>query len=349
MSRQSIPRAFLTAASLLAVGGCIQVPTRDPESYVNGMRLLAIKAEPPEVAAGETTTLNALIIDTKGRATDVAWAYCALRPPMGTRVSNDCVLNEQADYLFPFGSGSSTMFLMPTLDPSMLGTADNTNGIYLPLRAKVTGEDPALTAIYPLRVGMGGTANKNPRINNVYQVIAGAGMPTDGGGPMDGPISSGTNLLVPFDPAAPLVVHEGDRITLRALFASGSAERYMGTSFGGRDGGTMQPRTNTERLSLSWYSTAGTLGGPMFMMGGFGGMPDGGGGGSDADGGNPPSDGGMGMMGGGGFGGGGGGNQDAVLTLDRNLPPSGSSIDLWVVGRDNRGGTDYQHHTLTFQ
>lgn len=339
MNRLSIPRAFLCAASLLAVGGCIQTPTRDPESYINGLRLLAVKAEPPEIPAGQTTTLDTLIVDPKGRVIDVAWAYCAQPAPVGSRVSTGCVLNETSDFLFPFGSGPSTMFMMPTLDPSMLGTADNTNGIYLPLRIKITADKDAVTAVYPLRVGMGGTANKNPILSGVYQVIAGAGMPTDtdGGGPMDGPISSGTNLLVPIDPAAPLLVHAGDKLTLRALFATGSAERYTGRAGGGGDGGTMQPRMSTERLSLSWFSTAGSFGGPMFMMGGFGGMGPGGDGGTT-------SDGGTGMMGGTG-----GGNADAVLTLDQNLPPSGSTIDLWVVGRDNRGGTDYQHRTLTFQ
>ena len=32
-----------------------------------------------------------------------------------------------------------------------------------------------------------------------------------------------------------------------------------------------------------------------------------------------------------------------------HLPPSGTAIDLWIVGRDERGGTDYLHRTLQFE
>ena len=37
------------------------------------------------------------------------------------------------------------------------------------------------------------------------------------------------------------------------------------------------------------------------------------------------------------------------LHLDRELPPSGSIIDLWVVGQDERGGADMAHRTLILQ
>jgi hypothetical protein len=38
-----------------------------------------------------------------------------------------------------------------------------------------------------------------------------------------------------------------------------------------------------------------------------------------------------------------------VLHLDKRLPPSGSTIDLWAVARDERGGTDYTHRMLLLQ
>src|SRR5262249_47490483 len=40
---------------------------------------------------------------------------------------------------------------------------------------------------------------------------------------------------------------------------------------------------------------------------------------------------------------------DTKLKLDKRVPPSGTTVDLWVVGRDERGGTDFLHRTLVVQ
>ena len=37
---------------------------------------------------------------------------------------------------------------------------------------------------------------------------------------------------------------------------------------------------------------------------------------------------------------------DTILALDRNPPAPGATVDLWVVGRDERGGLDFIHRTL---
>ena len=44
-----------------------------------------------------------------------------------------------------------------------------------------------------------------------------------------------------------------------------------------------------------------------------------------------------------------GGTGVEPLTLDRGLPPSGGSIDVWIVGHDDRGGTTMVHGTLKMQ
>jgi hypothetical protein len=114
---------------------------------------------------------------------------------------------------------------------------------------------------------------------------------------------------LPLDPMNPPVVHAGDAITLRATFTSDSTETYE-IPGQGPDGGPSQPRMVTETLSLAWFATAGTL-----SAGSTGAILP-----------------------------------DEILTMDSDhLPPSGSVIDLWVVLRDERGGTDYQHATLSFQ
>ena len=37
------------------------------------------------------------------------------------------------------------------------------------------------------------------------------------------------------------------------------------------------------------------------------------------------------------------------LRLDRSLPATGATIDLWIVGQDERGGADFAHRTLVLQ
>ena len=44
-----------------------------------------------------------------------------------------------------------------------------------------------------------------------------------------------------------------------------------------------------------------------------------------------------------------GANVPERLTLDRHVPASGGTIDVWVVGQDERGGADLLHRTLIVQ
>jgi hypothetical protein len=44
-----------------------------------------------------------------------------------------------------------------------------------------------------------------------------------------------------------------------------------------------------------------------------------------------------------------GGTAVQKLTMDRALPPSGGTIDLWVVGHDERGGSTMAHRTFILQ
>lgn len=299
--------------------GCTQPPPRDAY-LISGLRILGVKASPPEVTPGQTTQLTVLAVDNQGRAINVDWAYCTDNRPSGQKVNYDCVTNGAASYLTSFGSGMTASLVMPMVDAATLGSADRTGGVYLPVRLIASAGNETTTAIYYLRVGMGGTANANPTLSGVLQV-------TNSG------TTSATEMTNPLDPVASLPVKSGDKLTLRGALAMGSAELYLNTSSsmmgdGGvvPDGGTSGPTMSSENLSLAWFTTAGTIntaGGMMFGPGG-------------------------GMMGGPG-GGNGATVPDVTLTLDTNLPTAGSTIDLWVVGRDNRGGTDYQHRTLTLQ
>ena len=72
---------------------------------------------------------------------------------------------------------------------------------------------------------------------------------------------------------------------------------------------TTPPRMVTETVRISWFATAGEFS-------------------NDTTGVDKP---------------------DTTLKLDKHQPPSGATIDLWVVARDERGGSDVLHRTLLFQ
>ncbi len=76
------------AASLLAVTGCDA--EFDPGSQVNSLRVLAVQADSPYAAPGETVRLQALSFDPLGRPITWAWALC---PNPSSSSVEACLLN----------------------------------------------------------------------------------------------------------------------------------------------------------------------------------------------------------------------------------------------------------------
>lgn len=297
-----VPKAALMLPCLeILLSGCL--PEQDPASYVTGLRVLAIQAQPPEAQPGQSSTLAPLVVDTRGRPLNIDWSLCLVPPFQGEAVNSNCLVADAGGTRRPLGSGLQFTVTMPmAVSAQTLGLPDATGGVYLPLIAQARAGSDTLIASYRLRLGTRAPANQNPMLAGVFTVVAAQDGAADAGSPGAG------DTVTALDPAIPLVVHSGDQLTLRALFGSGSAETYQIQDPRG-DAGTIMPRTVTETLSLSWFATAGSL-----------------------------SEGTSGA-----------GLPDEILKLDQHLPASGTAIDLWVVGRDERGGTDYLHRTLSFQ
>ena len=270
-------RGTFIAAALLALGGCQSFPD-PPVSFVAGLRVLGVKAEPPEAAPGDTATISALAIDTAGGAPDATWSACFVMPMPGEAVNPDCV-QAGAD-LQPVGQGLSITATMPPVSAEALGGADVTGGVYLPLVGDVRDGTGAVSAVYRWRLAGAAPPNANPVLVSVYRLDA-------------------AGEMVALDPGAPAPVAAGDALSLGATFAAGSAQEYRRA-----DGATV-----TEILTTSWFCTAGTL---SFEK-------------TSAV------------------------QPETVLHLDQRLPPAGSSIDLWAVARDERGGTDFAHRVLLLQ
>lgn len=218
--------ALAVVAASLAVG-CTDNPD-PPVSFVEGLRVLAVRAEPPEVAVGGMTQVTVLAVDTTGAAVDTTWTRCRLAPRSGEAVNPLCATAETAAFIEPLGAGLTIMTDMPAVTPKELGQPDSTNGVYLPIVARTTNGTDSVTAIYRLRLNQGSPPNANPVLATV-EVVDAAGVST------------------PLDEATPLIVHEGDEVTLTSTFTPDSAQMY--TAFGGM--------VVTETLTTAWFATAG--------------------------------------------------------------------------------------------
>jgi hypothetical protein len=214
---------------LFGVGGC-QSFADPPVTFVAGLRVLGIKAEPPQIAPGASTTVTALAVDTDGGTPAAAWIECLSPPLPGQAVNPDCVDTTSASYLQPIGDGLTIAATMPQVTAAALGAPDATGGVYLPLVAAVSEAANALTAVYRLRLADAALANANPTIADLLSVDA------DGG-------------MSPLDPASPTVVQTGGTLSLTVTLAPGSAQTYLAAD------GT----ATTETLTTSWFCTAGDL------------------------------------------------------------------------------------------
>ena len=84
-----------------------------PVSFVTGLRVLGIKAQPPEVPAGASASIAALAVDTGGGAPAATWSACTRPPLAGQTVNPDCVDTAAASYLAPIGDGLTITATMP--------------------------------------------------------------------------------------------------------------------------------------------------------------------------------------------------------------------------------------------
>jgi len=213
---------------LWAGAGCTP-DDEPPRTLIDKPRVLAIVAEPPSAAPGESTTVTALVVGTGADTPAVSWARCRRAPRPGDAINPDC-FDDGAAYLEPIGEGLTITTEMPAdATAEALGEPDASGGVYLPLIARVTVAGETLLASYRLRLSTTGDVNHNPGLTGVL-------------------VLNGTGNAVPLDPANPPVVRTGDQLTLSPALAADSAETYPAALGNG---------TATEILLTSWFSSAG--------------------------------------------------------------------------------------------
>jgi hypothetical protein len=229
------------------VAGC--GPSFSPEYAVIGLRLLAVRADPPEIGPGEKTHLSSLTFDPMGRPIDVSWKLCTLAPsPAESTPVNSACITDQTDlgnYLEDLGSGDAIDFIAPRVDPRTLGIPDVSAGLYLPIRVRVTAGSDTDTGVFGLRYAYAPLPrNHNPSVTDLLDVATEAD--ADGGGEVAAP-------LAPLRP-----VQKKDKVTLRTSLSMDSAETYPRIS-----GAPPMLTMATERLTQQWLTTGGMVSGGL--------------------------------------------------------------------------------------
>ncbi|MBK7859984.1 MAG: hypothetical protein IPJ65_15450 [Archangiaceae bacterium] len=292
---------------LLCLAGCS--PQLKPETLVDALRVLAITAEPPEVAPGQSAALNVLQLDPSrpGGKTTVIWVGCEPDPfGLGRSACNDtsALLQPTSFTTFPegvriLGIGNKANYASASTLFAPIGADDPNrfNGVVGPVLAVVIAEeiDPTSTneelrdlfhrietqevqsvfALSRITVSEKPSKNQNPHLTGL--VVDGTPLPQNG--------------TLTAEPGASLTLHvtAGDAETYPVKLPEGEEQR-------------------TEQLVGAWYSSAGRFSLERFDLAG---------------------------------------EEDTVFTapgaadIPEDPVPSRRQGTLWLVLRDGRGGQSF--------
>jgi hypothetical protein len=204
---------------ILALVACGQ--TFPPASLVTELRVLGIRAEPPEVRPGGETSLTALVADPQGAGREVVIAWGRCEPP---GILQDLLACQDTRYITPLGTGPTVTFRVPP-DYLETGPAGPGEERLLFVFAVVRAGTEQVIAFKRVNV----TSREAPLNRNPLLISAGVRRGDAGVEPVP---SVGLNATV----------------RLRADVDPASREKYV-------DDGTEK----TEDLIASWFTTGGSL------------------------------------------------------------------------------------------
>lgn len=235
---------------LLLLGCAPEIPAAPGQ--VEAPRILAIRADPPEVAPGARVTLTALAVSPDGpSAAPLEWALCT-RPvdvAASTPVSLAC-LAADASWILPIDTSARWVEATVPLDacaafgstppppppggrPRRPVDPDPSGGYHQPVRATQSGGE----------VGFGRIRLRCPL----------AGAPAEAARAWRDRYVENTNPEVRLDPVEGPVA-PGTTVDLRARWGDDTNEAYVVY-----DRGEVALAARVEALTLSWFTTAGAL------------------------------------------------------------------------------------------
>ena len=318
---------------LFLVLGC--GPDLPPVTKIDSLRVLAIRAEPPEVAAGGLVTLTALVVDPKLRDVSYTWTACVV-PERGTGffasgaggsgasggggygISDAGSCTAGAGPVLKLGNAPAATLLVPSdflddpatiaraygfpegtaLPPPVTAFLLGTAGVNLTVALVVTAGDERIESFKRVNVSLSADKNQNPT-DLAFHL---APKSTDTVAPRTGTPPPGGRCILGED-VLPAAVGAGE-FTLTAVNVPDPPVTYD-VIVGGESGKALAVVKTEETLFYSFFSTLGSFDEAIVKSTG---------GGSE------------------------------VWSLDAGVT---GPVPLWVVVRDGRGGTSWCHSELT--
>ena len=231
------------------------------------LRVLAVQAEPPWLAPGETSTVTALVHTPDGEAASLEWSWCpfpgdpstgyACTSPGGARALGN---GERVPFIYP-GTAASVRALCEQLTAAgstaspfvVLPDCERGPTVTVSLRAR--WRDQEVVAVKDLRLTYGGSENRNPSLGGVAAAVEppggradpGSARSLDGGGALR--LGSLQRLWVEVPSEAAEEVGGGVREELLLTwFVSAGETAFTRTAWAEPDLSLDQARTNTWKL-----------------------------------------------------------------------------------------------------
>lgn len=246
-------RSIGSQAGLIAACLSACLPGIGPrESLVDGPRILAVIAEPPEAAPGEEVSYQVLVVTKDGTATDasVSWEFCAAPKPLGENapVSEACL----GDAVVPIGASIAPVKALTPLDACAVFGPDTPPGGFRP-------RDPDATGGYflPLRLGafdLVAFGLERIRCNLANAPIEAAQEFASGYVPNRNPKQLPLRLTMAGTDTALGAIPAGASVALEVGWNAAEAEGYLAY-----EPNLQRVVSRREALAVAWFVTAGSV------------------------------------------------------------------------------------------
>jgi hypothetical protein len=263
--RRAITWTFVAAA---LAAGCGQ--DFAPFNEVTGLRVLAVRAEPPAITSGETAALDALVYEPDGDAVTYAWSWCPAT--LGAATGFACALPEAdlvaaleqlapgASALVPaydMGTGPTAAFpyaipaaavgalcdaIAAQSAPAFVALPDCGDSLTITVRLEVSAGGESVTAVKQLHLLLEGATdvNENPSIGDAFAAPTSAGVDPR----LDG-------VALSADAASALVA--GKRYDLAVEVPEDASQLFTPAPTADEP----NPAADRETLFLTWFVTGG--------------------------------------------------------------------------------------------
>lgn len=266
--RRAVTYSMVAGALAVACG-----PEFDPFNEVIGLRVLAVRAEPPAIASGETAELDALVHEPDGGAASYRWSWCPMT--LGSATGFECAVSEEdlragidevapgaSALIPPYDLGSEPTAAFPYSVPAAaisalcdaiasesapafieLPECGDSLTITIRLEVEAGGEAEIAVKQLPLLLEGAGAANANPSVGEVFAAPSSEGVDPR----VDG-------VALPEDAAAPLLA--GTRYDVAAEVPEDAAQAFVPAPTDDEP----HPTEERETLFLTWFVTGGETG-----------------------------------------------------------------------------------------